>query len=67
MRRPCMVLFVVRPFDITPILVKYVETYVEMLIQKYFSVVFDFYQAATKKYPNFGGNFKPWSFAGFIT
>ena len=32
----------------------------------YFPVVLNFYQAAWKIHQSFGGNFKPWSFEGFI-
>ena len=35
-------------------------------MRKYLPVVFDFYQATWKIRQSFGGNFKPWSFAGSI-
>ena len=38
----------------------------ETFMRKYFPVVFNLYQAAWKIHESFGGNFEPWSFAGFI-
>ena len=35
-------------------------------MRKYFPVVFNFYQAASKIQQRFGGNFKGWKIASFI-
>ena len=46
---------------------RFSETLTESFMCSHFSVVIDLSQAACLEHPKFGGNWKPWSYTGFIS